>query len=152
MLRRLGKFYMSCYQVTVTAGGSASPPTVRFPGAYSATYAMFVNYPPFNSDDSTLCSDPGILDDIYSSDNTKYQVCSTPPEVRMVYLLISQSVDSWTCCLWWDDRRTHHHYRHDHHNHHNHNQDHDKPNDFAYERYGCTLRPMRWNWASASLI
>ncbi|KAL1647444.1 hypothetical protein SLS58_002774 [Diplodia intermedia] len=31
------QFYMSCYQVTVTGGGSATPsPTVKFPGAYSA--------------------------------------------------------------------------------------------------------------------
>lgn len=41
------QFYMSCYQITVTGGGSASPATVNFPGAYQAT-------------------DPGILIDIYS--------------------------------------------------------------------------------------
>ncbi|KIM34569.1 glycoside hydrolase family 61 protein [Serendipita vermifera MAFF 305830] len=40
------QFYMSCYTVTVTGGGSASPATVSFPGAYSAT-------------------DPGILFDLY---------------------------------------------------------------------------------------
>lgn len=30
------QLYMSCYQLSVTGGGSASPPTVKFPGAYSA--------------------------------------------------------------------------------------------------------------------
>lgn len=40
------RFYMSCYQVNVGGSGSASPPTVKFPGAYSAT-------------------DPGILINIY---------------------------------------------------------------------------------------
>ncbi|KAK3331269.1 glycosyl hydrolase family 61-domain-containing protein [Apodospora peruviana] len=29
------QFYVSCYQITVSGGGSASPPTVKFPGAYS---------------------------------------------------------------------------------------------------------------------
>ncbi|KFA68993.1 hypothetical protein S40285_08859 [Stachybotrys chlorohalonatus IBT 40285] len=29
------QFYMTCYQITVSGGGSASPATVRFPGAYS---------------------------------------------------------------------------------------------------------------------
>lgn len=41
------QLYMTCYQITVTGGGSASPATVVFPGAYKAT-------------------DPGILIDIYS--------------------------------------------------------------------------------------
>jgi len=49
------QFYMSCYQVTVTAGGSASPATVKFPGAYSAT-------------------DPGILVDIHSGDQSGYKI------------------------------------------------------------------------------
>ncbi|CAE6440204.1 putative endo-beta-1,4-glucanase D OS=Aspergillus terreus (strain NIH 2624 / FGSC A1156) GN=eglD PE=3 SV=1 [Rhizoctonia solani AG-1 IB] len=40
------QLYMSCYQVKVTGGGSASPATVKFPGAYSTT-------------------DPGILFDLY---------------------------------------------------------------------------------------
>jgi lytic cellulose monooxygenase (C1-hydroxylating) len=31
------QFYVSCYQLTVTGSGSASPSTVKFPGAYSAT-------------------------------------------------------------------------------------------------------------------
>ncbi|KAF2477279.1 glycoside hydrolase [Lindgomyces ingoldianus] len=31
------QFYMSCYQLTVSGGGSASPATVKFPGAYKAT-------------------------------------------------------------------------------------------------------------------
>ncbi|KAK3372186.1 glycosyl hydrolase family 61-domain-containing protein [Podospora didyma] len=30
------QFYVSCYQITVAGGGNASPPTVKFPGAYSA--------------------------------------------------------------------------------------------------------------------
>ncbi|EJD51746.1 hypothetical protein AURDEDRAFT_143034 [Auricularia subglabra TFB-10046 SS5] len=40
------QFYMSCYQLNISGGGSANPPTVRIPGAYSA-------------------SDPGILVDIH---------------------------------------------------------------------------------------
>jgi hypothetical protein len=31
------QFYMSCYQISVAGGGSASPATVKFPGAYSAS-------------------------------------------------------------------------------------------------------------------
>jgi cellulase len=31
------QFYLTCYQLTVTGGGSASPPTVSFPGAYKAS-------------------------------------------------------------------------------------------------------------------
>ncbi|KAK7518579.1 glycoside hydrolase family 61 protein [Phyllosticta citriasiana] len=42
------QFYMSCYQVKVTGGGSATPTGVKFPGAYKA-------------------SDPGILINIYST-------------------------------------------------------------------------------------
>ncbi|KAK5656614.1 hypothetical protein OQA88_4594 [Cercophora sp. LCS_1] len=30
------QFYVSCYQITVTGGGSLSPATVKFPGAYSS--------------------------------------------------------------------------------------------------------------------
>jgi len=41
------QFYLTCYQLTVEGSGSASPPTVSFPGAYSA-------------------SDPGILVNIYT--------------------------------------------------------------------------------------
>lgn len=33
------QFYMSCYQLTVTGGGSASPATVKFPGAYKSSDA-----------------------------------------------------------------------------------------------------------------
>ncbi|TDZ18310.1 putative endo-beta-1,4-glucanase D [Colletotrichum orbiculare MAFF 240422] len=40
------QLYMTCFQLTVTGGGSASPPTVSFPGAYKA-------------------SDPGLLVDIH---------------------------------------------------------------------------------------
>lgn len=31
------QFYMTCYQITVEGGGSASPETVELPGAYSAS-------------------------------------------------------------------------------------------------------------------
>lgn len=33
------QFYMTCYQLSVTGGGSLSPPTVKFPGAYKASDA-----------------------------------------------------------------------------------------------------------------
>jgi len=42
------QFYVSCYQLKITGSGSATPATVKFPGAYSAT-------------------DPGILFNIYGS-------------------------------------------------------------------------------------
>jgi len=42
------QFYVSCYQITVTGGGSASPAVVSFPGAYKA-------------------SDPGILINIHAA-------------------------------------------------------------------------------------
>ncbi|KAH8726990.1 glycoside hydrolase family 61 protein [Phaeosphaeriaceae sp. PMI808] len=42
------QLYMSCYQLTVTGGGSLSPATVRFPGAYKA-------------------SDPGIMINIHAA-------------------------------------------------------------------------------------
>jgi cellulase len=42
------QFYMTCYQLSVTGSGSASPATVSFPGAYKAT-------------------DPGILVNIHSA-------------------------------------------------------------------------------------
>jgi len=45
------QFYMSCYQINVTGGGSTSPAGVSFPGAYSA-------------------SDPGILINIYQQLNS----------------------------------------------------------------------------------
>ncbi|KAG8946990.1 hypothetical protein FRC04_011286 [Tulasnella sp. 424] len=45
------QLYMSCYQLSVTGGGSANPPGVKFPGAYSA-------------------NDPGILFNIYTSFTT----------------------------------------------------------------------------------
>lgn len=41
------QFYMTCYQITVEGGGSASPATVELPGAYAA-------------------SDPGILVNIHA--------------------------------------------------------------------------------------
>jgi len=53
------QFYMSCYQLTVGGSGTASPPTVNFPGAYSAT-------------------DPGILINIYQQLNT-YQIPGPSP-------------------------------------------------------------------------
>ncbi|CAE6471367.1 unnamed protein product [Rhizoctonia solani] len=45
------QLYMSCYQINVSGGGTVSPPTVKFPGAYSAT-------------------DPGILFNINSPYNS----------------------------------------------------------------------------------
>ncbi|KAH9852350.1 glycoside hydrolase family 61 protein [Lenzites betulinus] len=45
------QFYMSCFQVNVGGSGTASPPTVSFPGAYSA-------------------EDPGILINIYQQLNS----------------------------------------------------------------------------------
>jgi len=42
------QFYMSCYQLTVTGGGTLAPATVTFPGAYKA-------------------SDPGILVNIHAA-------------------------------------------------------------------------------------
>ncbi|PGH11402.1 hypothetical protein AJ79_04903 [Helicocarpus griseus UAMH5409] len=48
------QFYMECAQIEVTGGGSASPATVAFPGAYSA-------------------NDPGILINIYQ-DLAEYEV------------------------------------------------------------------------------
>lgn len=41
---------MTCFQINVTGGGSATPPTVSFPGAYNA-------------------NDPGILINIYTQLN-----------------------------------------------------------------------------------
>ncbi|KAG8823585.1 hypothetical protein FRC19_003497, partial [Serendipita sp. 401] len=62
------QFYMECAQIRISGGGSASPPTVSFPGAYGQ-------------------SDPGILINIYYPPVTNYQIpgprpftCgSTPP-------------------------------------------------------------------------
>ncbi|KAF9565522.1 hypothetical protein CPC08DRAFT_167478 [Agrocybe pediades] len=45
------QFYMSCYQINVSGSGSAKPPTVKFPGAYSA-------------------NDPGILINIHQTLST----------------------------------------------------------------------------------
>jgi len=53
------QFYVSCYQIQVSGGGSASPATVKFPGAYSA-------------------SDPGILVDIHR-DLTTYVIPGPSP-------------------------------------------------------------------------
>ncbi|KAI0076613.1 hypothetical protein K474DRAFT_1772430 [Panus rudis PR-1116 ss-1] len=52
------QFYMSCFQINVTGGGNASPPTVKLPGAYSAT-------------------DPGILFNLYGS-YTTYTIPGPP--------------------------------------------------------------------------
>jgi len=49
------QFYMECAQINVTGGGSTSPPTVSFPGAYSGT-------------------DPGIKIDIYYPTVTSYTI------------------------------------------------------------------------------
>jgi len=45
------QFYMSCYQITVSGGGSASPDLIKLPGAYKA-------------------SDPGILVNIHAALST----------------------------------------------------------------------------------
>ena len=47
------QFYMSCFQISVSGGSGSVPSGVRFPGAYSA-------------------SDPGILYNIYTGDNSGY--------------------------------------------------------------------------------
>ncbi|KAL0633089.1 hypothetical protein Q9L58_008045 [Maublancomyces gigas] len=52
------QFYVSCYQLRITGGGSANPAGVSFPGAYSAT-------------------DPGILFNLYGS-YTSYTVPGPP--------------------------------------------------------------------------
>ncbi|KAI2602812.1 glycoside hydrolase family 61 protein [Hypoxylon sp. NC1633] len=49
------QFYVTCYQITVTGGGSANPTGVKFPGAYSA-------------------SDPGIKVDIWGNSFTQYTI------------------------------------------------------------------------------
>ncbi|KAK6539605.1 hypothetical protein TWF694_009814 [Orbilia ellipsospora] len=54
------QFYMSCAQINITGGGSASPPTVSFPGAYSG-------------------SDPGILVNIYYPPLTTYVIPGPRP-------------------------------------------------------------------------
>ncbi|KAG8889714.1 hypothetical protein FRB98_003006 [Tulasnella sp. 332] len=55
------QFYMSCYQINVTGGGTASPAGVKFPGAYSS-------------------SDPGILINIYTQLNAYAIPGPTPYE------------------------------------------------------------------------
>ncbi|KAG9121200.1 hypothetical protein FRC07_002948 [Ceratobasidium sp. 392] len=54
------QFYVECAQINVTGGGSASPPTVSFPGAYSGT-------------------DPGILVNIYYPPLTSYTIPGPRP-------------------------------------------------------------------------
>jgi len=53
------QFYPACYQVQLTGTGNANPPTVRFPGAYSA-------------------SDPGILVNIHQ-DLSTYKIPGPAP-------------------------------------------------------------------------
>ncbi|KAI1799272.1 glycoside hydrolase family 61 protein [Daldinia bambusicola] len=53
------QFYMTCYQITVTGGGSANPSGVKFPGAYSA-------------------NDPGIKVDIWGNSFTEYKIPGPP--------------------------------------------------------------------------
>ncbi|KAI8632447.1 glycoside hydrolase family 61 protein [Xylariaceae sp. FL1651] len=53
------QFYMTCYQIKVTGGGSASPKGVNFPGAYNA-------------------NDPGIKIDIWSNSFTEYTIPGPP--------------------------------------------------------------------------
>ncbi|KAL0630703.1 hypothetical protein Q9L58_010447 [Maublancomyces gigas] len=56
------QFYMECAQINVTGGGSASPATVSFPGAYAG-------------------SDPGITINIYWPVVTKYTIPGPRPFV-----------------------------------------------------------------------
>ncbi|KAI5866738.1 glycoside hydrolase family 61 protein [Durotheca rogersii] len=53
------QFYMTCYQITVTGGGSANPSGVQFPGAYSS-------------------SDPGIKVDIWGNGFQEYKIPGPP--------------------------------------------------------------------------
>ncbi|KAI0176115.1 glycoside hydrolase family 61 protein [Hypoxylon sp. FL1284] len=53
------QFYMTCYQLTVTGGGSANPTGVTFPGAYSA-------------------NDPGIKVDIWGNGFSEYEIPGPP--------------------------------------------------------------------------
>ncbi|KAF3190325.1 hypothetical protein TWF106_004582 [Orbilia oligospora] len=54
------QFYMSCAQINIIGGGSASPPTVNFPGAYAG-------------------SDPGIHVNIYYPPLTSYTIPGPRP-------------------------------------------------------------------------
>ncbi|KAF8600433.1 hypothetical protein BDV93DRAFT_588247 [Ceratobasidium sp. AG-I] len=54
------QFYMECAQINVTGGGSTSPATVSFPGAYSGT-------------------DPGVLVNIYYPPLTSYTIPGPRP-------------------------------------------------------------------------
>jgi len=54
------QFYMECAQIQITGGGSASPPTVVFPGAYAGT-------------------DPGITISIYYPTVTNYTIPGPRP-------------------------------------------------------------------------
>ncbi|KAJ6260044.1 hypothetical protein Dda_5690 [Drechslerella dactyloides] len=54
------QFYMECAQINIVGGGSASPPTVSFPGAYGQ-------------------SDPGILINIYYPPVTSYTIPGPRP-------------------------------------------------------------------------
>jgi cellulase len=54
------QFYMSCYQITVTGGGSASPAGVQFPGAYKA-------------------NDPGIQVNIWDPNFSSYTIPGPRP-------------------------------------------------------------------------
>ncbi|KAK6351338.1 hypothetical protein TWF718_004502 [Orbilia javanica] len=46
------QFYMSCAQINIIGGGTASPPTVNFPGAYAGTdpgISVNIYYPPLST-------------------------------------------------------------------------------------------------------
>jgi cellulase len=53
------QFYMGCAQISVNGGGSANPPTVKFPGAYKS-------------------SDPGVTINIYYPVPTNYVIPGPP--------------------------------------------------------------------------
>ncbi|KAL1757514.1 glycosyl hydrolase family 61-domain-containing protein [Schizophyllum commune] len=73
------QFYMSCYQVEITGGGSAKPPTVKIPGAYSA-------------------SDPGILVDIHKELDTYVVPGPTP----YGYTAPPPATTAWPSTPTWD--------------------------------------------------
>ncbi|CAJ2512216.1 Uu.00g052310.m01.CDS01 [Anthostomella pinea] len=74
------QFYMTCYQVTVTGGGSANPAGVKFPGAYNA-------------------NDPGIKIDIWGSDFKEYTIPGPAVYGSLTgsYLLPVVTWDLWIC-------------------------------------------------------
>ncbi|KAG8951664.1 hypothetical protein FRC03_012473 [Tulasnella sp. 419] len=63
------QFYMECAQINITGGGSASPSTVSFPGAYHG-------------------SDPGITINIYYPTPTSYTIPGPPVFTQSKFLVL----------------------------------------------------------------